>query len=336
MSPTVSIILPTYNRARFLPQAIASICSQQWTDWELIIVDDGSTDETAAIIGGLTSPIQQPVTFIQQENRGAYGARNTGLDHATGKYIAFFDSDDEWLPHHLQDCVDALEANPDVDWVYGACRMIDDTSGTVLAENTFFTSAGPRPFLRLATRAVGSLDVIVDAAAVECMILHGLYSGLQNSVLRAEIFSDYRFDYETRNEAEDQLVVIRMLLAGRVFAYFNNVHVDYKVHDANSSAAARNQDLARQERVLRLMIDGYERLYRESGFPRVVRRALRQRIARDCFWSQGYATLWTAGKQRQALQLFRRGLRYWPWDLRCWKTMLASTLRTWCSPPQIN
>src|SRR3712207_6270965 len=98
-NPTVSIILPTYNRAKFLPQAFGSIRSQTWTDWELIIVDDGSTDETPEFLKELTANFQQPVRYICQENQGAYGARNTGLDHAIGKYIAFFDSDDLWLPH---------------------------------------------------------------------------------------------------------------------------------------------------------------------------------------------------------------------------------------------
>ena len=327
MSPTVSIILPTYNRARFLPQAIASICSQQWTDWELIIVDDGSTDETAAIIGGSTSPIQQPVTFIQQENRGAYGARNTGLDHATGKYIAFFDSDDEWLPHHLQDCVHALESNADVDWVYGACRMVDEASGNVISANTFYTDRGPRPFLALKTRASGRLLIIDDPQALECMVTHGLYNGLQNSVLRSALFAGYRFDFEDRNEAEDQLAVIRALLGGHVIGYFDNVHVNYKVHDANSSAAGGSQDLARQERVINLMIAGYERLYRETKLSPQVRRAIRKRLGRDCFWAQGYATLWQAGKRPEALRQFRRGIHYWPWDWRCWKTLVVSSLK---------
>ncbi len=120
--PTVSIILPTYNRAPFLTEAIRSIREQEFADWELIIVDDGSTDESPQLIERLIADIHQPVHYVRQENKGAYGARNTGLDHATGKYVAFFDSDDQWLPHHLGDCVGALAANPAVDWVYGACR----------------------------------------------------------------------------------------------------------------------------------------------------------------------------------------------------------------------
>lgn len=328
MHPTISIILPTYNRARFLPQALASIRGQQWTDWELIIVDDGSTDETAAIIDDLTAEIPQPVKFIRQANQGAYGARNTGLDHATGKYIAFFDSDDEWLPHHLADCASALESNPDVDWVYGACRMIDDTTGTVIAENTFYTDGEPRPFFGLRHRTAERLRIIEDDGAIVGMIRHGLYNGLQNSVLRASMFETERFEAEDRNEAEDQLFVIRMQAKGHRIGYFDNVHVIYRVHDSNSSAAGSGRDLSRQQRVIGLMIAGYEKLLRDGEWTAEIRRALRQRIARDCFWRQGYSTLWQSGQRHEALSMFRRGLAYWPWDWRCWKTYAVSRVRS--------
>ncbi|HEY8503179.1 MAG TPA: glycosyltransferase family A protein, partial [Gemmataceae bacterium] len=99
--PAVSIILPTYNRAKFLPQAFASIRSQQYTDWELIVVDDGSTDDTRAVVQELSKDVPQPVRYVYQDNQGPAGARNKGLDLASGKYVAFFDSDDVWLPHHL-------------------------------------------------------------------------------------------------------------------------------------------------------------------------------------------------------------------------------------------
>src|SRR5262245_35090882 len=101
----VSIILPTYNRAKFLAQAFASIKSQRFGDWELLIVDDGGTDETPELAAAFKTSVPQPVRYVCQDNQGAYGARNTGLAQASGKYIAFFDSDDSWLSHHLDDCV---------------------------------------------------------------------------------------------------------------------------------------------------------------------------------------------------------------------------------------
>src|SRR4051794_28321972 len=106
--PAVSIILPTYNRAAFLPRAFEAIRSQRFTDWELIVIDDGSNDNTPELVSQFAAGVAQSVVYLRQENQGAYGARNTGLDHAKADYIAFYDSDDLWLPHHLHDCIEAL------------------------------------------------------------------------------------------------------------------------------------------------------------------------------------------------------------------------------------
>jgi glycosyltransferase involved in cell wall biosynthesis len=104
----VSIIMPTYNRADTIKRAIGSVQKQTFTDWELIIVDDGSTDNTAALIEGCDPRLK----LIRQGNQGTAGARNTGLCASSGSYIAFLDSDDEWLPHHLELCVSFLRAFP--------------------------------------------------------------------------------------------------------------------------------------------------------------------------------------------------------------------------------
>ena len=141
--PAVSVILPTFNRARFLPEAFAWIRAQTFTDWELIVVDDGSTDNTRELTADLSKSIPQPVRYIHQENRGAYGARNTGLDNATGRYLAFFDSDDLWLPHHLANCAAALAAHSEVSWVYGACRLVNEATGQVVAATSFRMNGSP-------------------------------------------------------------------------------------------------------------------------------------------------------------------------------------------------
>ena len=96
--PEVSIILPTYNRADALSRAIASVRQQTFTDWELLVIDDGSTDGTAALV----SDIDCRIRLLRQDNSGCYVARNNGLRASRGRYITFLDSDDEWLPHFLE------------------------------------------------------------------------------------------------------------------------------------------------------------------------------------------------------------------------------------------
>ncbi|WP_338415763.1 glycosyltransferase family 2 protein [uncultured Sphaerotilus sp.] len=111
--PEVSIILPTYNRVDVIGRAIASIVAQSHRDWELLVIDDGSSDGTIERLEGLDPRIR----FIRQANQGVAGARNTGLSAATGHFIAFMDSDDEWRPQFLALTTAYLRAHPDQHWV---------------------------------------------------------------------------------------------------------------------------------------------------------------------------------------------------------------------------
>src|SRR5215468_6433390 len=121
--PLVSVILPTYNRADTIGRAIDSVVNQTLSDWELIVVDDGSTDNSTELI--LERYSREPrLKLIRQENQGFPGARNTGLRASAGKYIAFLDSDDEYLPHHLELEAAFLEAHPEVARIVGS-RMLD-------------------------------------------------------------------------------------------------------------------------------------------------------------------------------------------------------------------
>lgn len=327
-APKVSVVLPTYNRQPFLESAFAAIEAQKVPSLEVVVVDDGSTDGTREAIERLTAAAPFPVRYVHQVNRGAYGARNTGVRLAAGDYIAFYDSDDVWLPHHLGACVEALETNADVDWVYSSSEIRDLATGRVLDPDCFHTGGQPRPFLRLASERRGALHVITDPGAIRCQIDHGLYCGLQNSVLRRRVFERLSLEEALRNEAEDQVFAIRALAAGFRLAYFDAVHVRYHVHDGNSSAAATGMSLEKQTRVYETLVTGYERLRDEVALSATDRRALQRRIARELFWHIGYAAYWTAGERQRALQSYTRALKAWPWDPRLWKTYLVALMRT--------
>jgi glycosyltransferase involved in cell wall biosynthesis len=327
-SPILSIVLPTYNRVSFLPQAFEAICSQTFADWELIVVDDGSTDDTETVVRQLAKRIDRPVRYVRQENRGAYGARNTGLDLASGKFVAFYDSDDRWLPHHLKECVDALEAHPEVDWVFTACRRVEHETGRILCENTFYDADGnPWPFLKLTAVADGKLRVLNDRRALECMLGAGLNCGLQTSVIRRQVFENYRFQTRFRNEAEDQLMVIYALAKGCRLAYYDAVHVVYNVHAANSSATA-SQGVAKRIAVIAAEARGYEELD-QRGIKLIAseRRVVRRRLLELYSWQIGYGLQWNNGMRADALAMFRRGLSHWPWSVRACKTFAILLVR---------
>lgn len=119
--PRISIILPTYNRADTIIRAIRSAQAQTFSDWELIVIDDGSTDTTAEV---LASVAEARMVVIRQPNGGMTLARNAGIKVARGEYLAFLDSDDEFLPFHLELCVAFLDANPDD--VIVSTEMLED------------------------------------------------------------------------------------------------------------------------------------------------------------------------------------------------------------------
>ena len=108
--PRVSVVVPTHNRAQWLPRAVGSVLAQTWTDFELIVVDDHSTDDTPTVVARLTD--HRIRSFRHPRNTGQSGALNTGIARAHGEYVAFLDDDDEWLPGKLAAQVALLDAAP--------------------------------------------------------------------------------------------------------------------------------------------------------------------------------------------------------------------------------
>lgn len=121
--PTVSVILPTFNRLHFLKLSIASVYAQTFPDWELIIADDGSTDETPAYLRSIEGLNVRIMWLAHSGNPSR--VRNAAINAACGHYLAFLDSDDIWSPEKLERQVAAMRASPQSRWSYTACDHID-------------------------------------------------------------------------------------------------------------------------------------------------------------------------------------------------------------------
>ena len=136
--PRISVIIPTYNSGRYLVDAVRSVIDQTYRPHEIIIVDDGSTDDTRAIVATFDSSIK----YIYQRNQGVAAARNTGIAAAVGELICFLDADDSWAPQKLQTQIDFIRAHPEVGFVFADEEEYDERGlqcASLLATSRYFS-----------------------------------------------------------------------------------------------------------------------------------------------------------------------------------------------------
>ena len=131
-TPRVSVIVPVYNRCGFLNRCLASVLATNYPDLELLVVDDGSSDGSWELIQQRAAAHENTIQALHHpghQNRGISASRNLGIQRATGKYVAFLDSDDEYFPHRFDQCVGLLEAQPNLHAVYEAVLIESDHGG---------------------------------------------------------------------------------------------------------------------------------------------------------------------------------------------------------------
>lgn len=128
-SPRVSVVLPTYNQAEYLPRALDSILDQTWRDYELVVVNDGSTDDTPRILEEYHR--RHNFTIVSQENQKLPRALNAGFRRAQGEYLTWTSSDNMMLPQMLEVLVDALDRNPQVGLAYADWEVIDESDAVI-------------------------------------------------------------------------------------------------------------------------------------------------------------------------------------------------------------
>lgn len=147
--PKVSVIVPSYNLGKYLPETLESLLAQTFTDWECIIVDNGSTDDSPSIAAGFAARDSRFRVESFGSNRGVAVARNRGVELSRGEYILFLDADDLILPHYMSCAVEAMDADPSLDIVYGKAERFgtgtswdlpDFSMGTMLARNCLYIS----------------------------------------------------------------------------------------------------------------------------------------------------------------------------------------------------
>ncbi len=223
--PRVSVIIPVYNGEAFVKDAVDSVLNQTYRDFELIVVNDGSVDNTEEVLRPYTGIIR----YIRTENRGVSAARNTGIELSDGDYVAFLDQDDMFHPRKLEVTVDYLDAHPGMAMVYTPIDRMD-AEGTILPMKKLKGYSGdifPRLFLK---------SFIAPSMAV----------------CRRKIFSEIgMFSEALSSEGEDYDLFLRIASRFNV-GYVNESLVTYRLHPGNVSKSKEEIAPFRYEQVLNI------------------------------------------------------------------------------------
>ena len=198
-----SIILPTYNRAYILNETIKSVISQIYKEWELIIVDDGSTDNTKEIV---LSFLDKRIIYIYQENQERSVARNNGIDNAKGEYICFLDSDDKYCENHLQTLFTEIEKH---------------NKPTMFFTNPFYLENGKITEAKVKSYENDSLDYFIVNSVIPDRVC-----------INKEIFSEFNFD-KRFNIGEDTLLWVQIANKYPV-VHIEEATIVYNISDENS------------------------------------------------------------------------------------------------------
>lgn len=224
----VSVVIPAYNRAHIVGRAIESAIAQSRQPFEIIVVDDCSTDRTREVLAGWQRLDSRVRPLLRTTNGGPAGARNTGVEVATGNLIAFLDSDDVWLPNHLADCVELLEADPSLDLVFADVRRRHNSGAIV---HPAFLSESKRIHQYLSPHPAGRNWFQFRVPEVE-VLFRDYVIPMQTTLIRREIAQAFRFDEALRGP-EDYQLALRLALSGKKFGFVNRVACECLLHDAN-------------------------------------------------------------------------------------------------------
>ena len=234
----VSIIIPAYNAAPFIGETLESVFAQTFTDYEVILINDGSPD--AEVFERAIAPYRARLTYISQENRGASAARNAGLKAAQGEFVAFLDADDIWLPDYLAEQITFIRRH-DVDLV-GADAMVFDETGQ--NSHSYMNALGN------------------DRSETSLVTFEALVRGEQNLITsgvvsrREAVVTSGVFDESLRN-AQDFDLWIRMLLGGALIAFQRKTLLRYRNREGSLSGDSVNR-INRELRVYRKILAEYE------------------------------------------------------------------------------
>jgi GT2 family glycosyltransferase len=287
----VGVVIPIYNGERFLAEALESVFNQTYADYDVICVDDGSTDGSVSIIEGFGDRVR----LVQQCNAGGCAARNEGVRRSSGPYVAFLDQDDRWYPRKLEQQVKALDANPDA--VLALCnsdRM--DTEGRLLQVGATVTER-PGLLTEPLGRLIGEDQLLSSAIMVR-----------REAFVRAGMFDEQLHGFE------DFDLAARLRQEGR-FLFIAEPGMCYRINQGGQSQSGGLRIIRSRERFLLKM----QELYRNDP----VKQELIRLMLADCYSDWGWSEV-RGGNLRAGREKLRQSLGQNPLRFRTYSRFLRS------------
>jgi glycosyltransferase involved in cell wall biosynthesis len=318
--PLVSCIIPTYNREKFLPNSIGSVLKQTYKNWELIIVDDRSTDESKKLIEEYMKKDKRIKYVKNKHNNGCYGARNQGVELVKGEYIAFLDSDDEWMSFHLSEMIEEMQKNPDVDWIYSFGKKIKNNK--IVLKSSYPNSNEAKNKFKIEKR--DKLFVLKKNQLTNVLNFE-ISSGIQKSILRKRIFNKINFD-ENFFAVADRLLPIEAIYHNFKFAYLTNVHLKYNIHEDNLSNCNPTKDINKKLRINKQLEKLYLTIPKKIRLNKSQKKIIDKKLANLYFWNIGYNHYIIIKDYKNAKKYFLKGLKLNTFDWKYWKTYIKNII----------
>jgi len=267
--PRVSVIIPTYNYGRFLAESIGSARRQTVSDIEIIVVDDGSTDETPQVLAGISEP---RLTTVRTPNGGISAARNRGLDMTTGEYIAFLDADDRWAPNKLERQLAIFESEPGLGLVFTNFSRFNERKTFRKTQFDLMPDLASVP----TTPSKAGGGFILRADTFESLVSLRLFATWPSTVmLRRDLVADLRFPARSV-PSEDQHYMYHVYAMVRA-GFITDPVVELRRHGGNSYTDAADKLEPEIRTLLQLL---------SEDFTPAQRQVMRQRLGR-AWWECG-------------------------------------------------
>lgn len=316
--PLVSIIIPTYNRERFLHRSIDSVLQQTYTNWELLIIDDRSTDNTKNVVDKYLRRDRRIKYLKNMHKKGPAGARNQGVEQAKGEYIAFLDSDDEWKPWHVKAIIEEFKKNPDVHWIYADYERLKE--GKIVVKSVFEESWKGKKKIQVEER--GRLTILADKNLLTKALKYSLYACCQCSIVHRNVFDKIKFD-ELLFAGTDRMPSLEAIARGFKLAYLHSIHLTYYIHPGGVSVSDSSKSIDKKSKVYLDLAKIYKTMPQKLALTKKQTKIVNNKVADIYFWGIGYNCFFRGKKYQEAKQYFLKALKLNPLKLMYWKTFIA-------------